>query len=82
MSLDVHRYVKRPIPIEAVEVTPDNLREVAEWCLGEADETGVFITTLEGRMYGPIGSYVACGPFGEFYPIQGDVFDETYERAD
>ena len=34
MTLNIQKYVRKPFAVEAVEVTPDNIREVAKWCRG------------------------------------------------
>lgn len=35
MSLNIQQYQRKPFPVEAVQVTLDNMQEVAEWCGGE-----------------------------------------------
>lgn len=39
MTLDVKKYVRRPFAVEAVQVTPDNIHEVAKWCGGRVKKT-------------------------------------------
>lgn len=39
MTLDVKKYVRRPFAVEAVQVTPDNIKEVARWCGGRIKRT-------------------------------------------
>lgn len=34
MGLKIEKYVRKPFAVEAVEVTKDNIREVAKWCGG------------------------------------------------
>ena len=38
-----------------------------------------WIHTLEGRMYGRKGDWIAIGVRGEIYPIGRVIFEETYE---
>lgn len=40
------------------------------------------VSTLEGVMAGKAGDYLAIGPHGEMYPIDADVFADSYEEAD
>ena len=81
------RYRKRPIEIEARQITPRNVMEVAKWCGGKAytlennDSAYIDITTLEGIMTACLDDWVICGIQGEFYPCKPDVFAATYEAV-
>lgn len=81
------RFVKKPIVIEAVQITD-------EWFDGEHPnplhpqgvtmdpaERAVFIDTLEGRMRGDIGDWLITGVEGEKYPCKNSVFVASYEPA-
>lgn len=37
------------------------------------------ISTLEGYMFARNGDYIIKGVHGELYPIQKEIFEETYE---
>lgn len=88
-------YRKKPIEIEAVQLTKENIETVEKW-LGynhqnlrsynnEVDSihrfnpTGLFIFTLEGDMVAKMGDYVIKGIQGEFYPCKPDIFEATYD---
>lgn len=43
---------------------------------------GIYINTLEGKMYAVHGDYIIKGVNGEFYPCKADIFLKTYEPAD
>jgi hypothetical protein len=87
------RYRKKPVEVEAVQltnhVTPDS---VAVWCGGrviphpEKDYTGgplvIEIDTLEGVMRAEPGDWIIKGVAGEFYPCRDDIFRATYEAVD
>lgn len=79
------RYIKKPIPIEAIEFTGDNREEILKFTNNQAifkDENGFYILiihTLEGDMIARKGCYIIRGIHGEYYPIQGDIFKETYD---
>lgn len=83
---NVKTYVKKPIPIQAIQYTGDNREEILEFTNGQAifkDIAGMkelVIRTLEGDMIAAPGSYVVIGPRGEAYPVRGDIFKETYEE--
>lgn len=83
------KYRKKPVVIEALQLTTDNGGDVARWCGGtlrggpEGGSKGgsVLIDTLEGRMTADPGDYVIRGIKGEHYPCKPDVFEATYEPA-
>lgn len=79
----VKKYIKHPIPIEAIRWTGFNEKELKEF-VGDnfiSKDDNVFIRTLEGDMLVEIGSYVIKGVEGEFYPCRGDIFKKTYEEV-
>ena len=77
-------YVKKPIPVEAIQFTGDNRKELLDFTHGKVmfrDENGTMtlvIHTLEGDMIARKGCFIARGPRDDFYPIQEDIFYETY----
>jgi len=79
-------YTKKPIPIEARQITVENADELSYWCSGHVDvniltaEKFIKIYTLEGIMTGNLGDYIIKGVKGEFYPCRADIFEETYEE--
>lgn len=78
---------KKPVVIEAMQVTRESLADAAEWCNaasywgGSAPEPAVFIGTLEGEMRADLGDWIIRGVAGEFYPVKPGIFQETYEPA-
>lgn len=82
---------KKPVVIEAIQFTGNNIREVLAFCRPNLSEDAldgaqvmnlpVIITTLEGDMKASIGDWIIKGVKGEFYPCKPDIFSETYERA-
>lgn len=78
------KFIKKPIPIEAVQWTGDNVDEIMNFM---GDNPPVFdywnritIQTLEGEMKASVGSWIIRGPKGEYYPCRQDIFEETYEQ--
>ena len=49
MAITTIRYIRKPLFVDAVKITPDNFVEVAGWCQGEirALETDKVITTTK-----------------------------------
>lgn len=82
--MEPKRYIKRPIVIKALQFTGDNREEMFDFTNGVAvfrDNNGhkeIIIPTLEGEMMAPEGAYIVRGIYGEYYPVQESVFNETY----
>jgi hypothetical protein len=79
---------KRPVEIEARELTPDSLYEIEAWCGGQVkgiklsrNYRVIDIYTLEGEMRATMGDWVIKGIKGEFYPCKPDIFAATYEAV-
>lgn len=85
MILDVRKYCKRPITIEAAKYT-GNWGDMCEWIGKDAqyfhEQDRLVIHTLEGDMTANIGDYVIKGAQGEFYPIKPDIFEQSYEEVE
>jgi hypothetical protein len=82
------RYRKKPVVIDAVQITGDNNDELLAW-LNEhvvpfeivAKHTLV-IHTPEGDMRADPNDWIIKGVKGEFYPCKPDVFEATYEATE
>jgi hypothetical protein len=87
---------KKPLVIEAVEWTGENLREVIDliglhpsvkdWPWEEYENVvridGLKIFTLEGPLMADVGDHIIKGIQGEAYPIKPDIFEKTYEPVE
>lgn len=83
------RYRKRPVVIEAVQLSADTLAEVVAWCGGAVREVrfvggayALIIPTLEGTLTASPGDWIIRGVAGELYPCKPDIFALTYEPVD
>ena len=79
------KYRKKPVVIEAVQWTGNNVDEV--FTFGNSRVTGIVdqklaIHTLEGIMTADLGDYIIKGIKGEFYPCKPDIFKASYEEVD
>lgn len=84
----IKKYTKKPIAIEAVQVTKDNLEQVADWCHGGVKGTKLlpekrvikFWNKLhDSELTARVGDYIIKGTIqGDFYPCKEEVFKETY----
>lgn len=87
------KFRKKPVIIEAIRYTGNNLREVIDftglnesaqkWTWEEYEkvvaEDGLKIFTLEGKMSADIGDWIIRGVKSELYPCKPDIFELTYE---
>ena len=81
------KYRKKPVVIEAVQLTKDNRAEVKHWIDTEGNrpsdgsKSGLYITTLEGIMIARWGDWIIKGVMNEFYPCNPKIFEMTYEEV-
>lgn len=81
--LETRRFRKRPVEIEAVQLTEGNIIDVAQWCGGHSSSPSrLTIPTLEGAMTAIDGDWVIRGVQGEFYSCRADIFRATYGTVD
>ena len=80
-------YRKKPVVIEAAQLTPQNIADIYNWMLQSdrivsirTDNT-ISIGTLEGEMIANQGDWIIKGVKGEFYPCKPDIFEMTYEEV-
>lgn len=90
------KFRKKPVVIEAMNWTGDNLSDVidftglnvsaAHWTKEELEATvknkGLKIFTLEGPLNASAGDWIIKGIKGEFYPCKPDIFAASYEPAE
>jgi hypothetical protein len=80
------KFRKRPVEVEARQITAENLEELADWC----DAPGwspfhkfITVPTLEGPLTARVGDYIVKGGrHGECWPVKGDIFEDTYEAVE
>jgi hypothetical protein len=84
---EVQKFRKKPVVIEAVCLTWENVPDMERWITSGASGTydptgkldGLQIVTLEGKMRANLGDWIIKGVQGEFYPCKPDIFEATYE---
>lgn len=82
----INKYRKKPVIVEAVIWTGNNIDEVKELAKSAVEniifvDNNLYIETLEGNMNVSVGDYIIKGIAGEFYPCKPDIFKETYETV-
>lgn len=90
--MEVRKFRKRPVVIEAMQLT-DGLSSdaIGRWMrehsphalhsCGNAGGQWLRIETPEGIMNAKAGDWIIRGVAGEFYPCKPDIFEATYEPA-
>jgi len=81
--MQAQKFRKKPVVIEAIQLTLFNLEAVEEFVGGDLANIrgGIVIATLEGPMRANLGDWIIKGVAGEFYPCKPDIFEATYEAA-
>lgn len=79
----IKQFRKKPVVIEALQFTGDNIDEVFDFVREKVGATNqiVVINTLEGIMIANVGDWIIKGVNGEFYPCKPDIFEKTYEAV-
>jgi len=89
------KFRKKPVVIDAVQLTKENANDVYDWLLTIKDgndgieqsrieqnfDNGIIIHTLEGNHLAQYGDFIIKGVAGEFYPCKPDIFESTYEEV-
>ena len=81
----VQKFRKKPVVIEAVQLTLDNLDAVYSFCGSKIKShplTGVVIETSEGNTIAREGDYIIKNAYGEFDICKHDIFYSIYEIVD
>lgn len=86
--MNVRKFRKRPITIEAMQVTDGrSVLDIVDW-MNSSRTVGyntspptIWIDTLEGQMTADTGDWVIKGVQGEFYPCKPDIFAKTYQEV-
>lgn len=82
----IKKYIKTT-PVEAIQVTEDNHKEVREFAFLQRIIFGYgpirhSIDTLEGKMRFSDGDYLIKNQTGECYVCQKDIFEKTYKEVE
>lgn len=86
MNITTKQYIKKPVTIEAVQLTDSNHSEIIQWLSSydvesyTLNSSELYIKTLEGVMKANVGDYIIKGVKDEFYPCREDIFKMTYDE--
>lgn len=84
--MEPKQYSKKPVAIEAIQLTNKNHSEIIEWLSSynvesyTLNSSEFYVKTLEGDMKANIGDYIIKGVKDEFYPCREDIFKMTYDE--
>ena len=86
MNVITKQYTKKPVAIEAIQLTDKNHPEIIQWLSSynvesyTLNSSEFYVKTLEGDMKANIGDYIIKGVKNEFYPCREDIFKMTYDE--
>ena len=84
--MELKQYSKKPVTIEAIQLTDKNHSEIIQWLSSYNVESYTlnsfefYVKTLEGDMKANVGDYIIKGIKNEFYPCREDIFKMTYDE--
>ena len=70
---------KKPMKVEAFQLTEDNAGVLADWCKGLLVGGNIQIMSLDGVKTARQGDYIIKGVTGDFYSCSPAVFERAYE---
>lgn len=82
-------FKRLPIPLEAIQWKGNNFAEIRDFMerygarppfVNGSDD--LIISTLEGDMRAPVGSWILRGIMDEFYPCRQEVFEQIYKEME
>ncbi len=86
----IKTYRKKPVEVEAVQWTGENVEELKKFFNGSKNGTNVYllpetnrvsIVTRKSTVIAEIEDYIIKGVKGEFSPCKPDIFEKTYEEV-
>lgn len=83
--MDPQLYRAKPVVVEAMQFTGDDVHAVAKWCgarLFPRFEMGLDIVTPEGIKRAHYGDWIIKGDNGQLSKCIPDVFEATYEKVE
>lgn len=82
----IQKFRKKPVVIEAIQFTPESLRQCIQFVGPERIEwwssEKLIIRTLEGNMTASPNDWIIKGVQCEFYPCKAEIFAQTYDLVE
>ena len=79
------KYRKKPVVVEAVQWTGENVDEIAEFMKDAKEDYALSAESRRiyfgGLMFALAGDYIIKDEKGEFYPCEPEIFHKTYEEV-
>lgn len=86
-------YQKKPVVVQATQLSPATAKDLAEWCGGQLVEeidpldsnkkfVAINLPTLEGARRASEGDWVVKGTRGEFYRVDDAEFKNTFVKVE
>lgn len=81
MSVTPEIYVRKPFNVEAVQVTEENLQEIADWCNGELRQTADGTPFVKVDVQRPLSTRQTRGFVGDWILFAGRGFKVYTQKA-
>jgi hypothetical protein len=80
------QFIRKPVIVEARQITRDNIYELAKWCGGYANviqvDPDIVIRKSKNTERGWIGDWIIKDVEDEFYTCGSTVFEESYDPVE
>lgn len=53
MAIQTQKYIRKPLYVDAVQVTEENFDEIAKWCMGDIYDDGASLKYVRVRVHTP-----------------------------
>lgn len=81
MSVVPEKYVRKPFEVEAVQVTEENLTEIADWCDGDIRHTADKVPFVKVQVARPLTSRQTRAFVGDWILFAGRGFKVYTSKA-
>lgn len=80
MELKTEKFVRRPFHVQAVQITADNMAEVAKWCGGTIKSEGA-VSFIKVDVQHPVNVRQTQGYVGNWVLKAGEQFKVYQDKA-
>lgn len=89
-TLQTEEYIRKSFPVDAVQITADNMEEVAKWCDGDIRKTDKGDPFIKVRVHNPLTERQTKGYVGDWVLYAGKgykvytqkAFDQSFSRPE
>lgn len=79
--MNSEKYVRKPFAVDAVQITADNINEVALWCQGEVKTNDKGDAYIKVRVHNPMNDRQTMGFVGDWVLYAGKGYKVYTDKA-